>query len=155
MNKPRISNGSAGALIATGLLTDGIQALLTFTVIGSIIATFVTLVAAFGFGMWLLMLGAYKGSKMDRQAVTAIAVVAVECVPFLSIIPGITLGLLVTIVRTRIEDAKKGGQEADPRKLAAVARLARMKAARSAMLQTARTMRETKRRNSVPSARQQ
>lgn len=144
----KIGNGAAVAIIGIALIIDGIQALLTLTVVGSIVATFVTFIAGFGFFLWFTLLGVkYLGKEGGKKALIGLASLIAELVPFVNALPATTAGVLGIILTERAKELKqeKGSLgKQDVRKLAAMARYARMRAARSQMLESARIAREAK-----------
>lgn len=142
----KVGNGAAAAMLTVAVLIDGIQALLTFTVIGSIVATLITFLASFGFWLWFALHGVkYTGKDAGKKALIVLASVIAELVPFVNMLPATTAGILGIILTERVKEAKEAGTSPDARKLAAMARLARMKAARSQALETARIQREAQR----------
>lgn len=105
---PRVGNIAAGFIIAIALVIDGLQFLLDFTVLLSPLTIFVGFVSVLFFNLWFLVFhrvsftqGKYALAKMGAVMGTAVITV----IPFLNGIPEITLGVLTTIILSRLEDA--------------------------------------------------
>lgn len=144
----KIGNASAVAMLSVAVLVDGLQALLTLTVVGSVLAVFITFTAAFGFWLWFTLHGVkYTGNGAGKKVLIGLGSVVAELIPFINAIPATTAGVLGIIIAERAKEKGSGGHSQDSKKLAAAARLARMKAARSQMLETARIAREAQRIN--------
>lgn len=117
MDKKRtIGNITAGLMIATALLFDGIQALLTMSVFLLPFAYFFTFLGWIIFFLWFAILGVRYAGDGGRKLLAAFASVIVELTPVISALPGITAGVIGIIVQTRIEDARRtSGKKVTPR----------------------------------------
>lgn len=132
------------AIIGIALIVDGIQALLTLTVVGSIVATFVTFIAGFGFFLWFTLLGVkYLGKEGGKKALIGLASLIAELVPFVNALPATTAGVLGIILTERARELKQARAGGIPNRSAAQARLLRMRQARAAREARAREERET------------
>ncbi len=125
-------------MIAIAVLIDGVQALLALTVFASILGSFITFVAGFGFWLWFTILGVKYDSK---KALTGLGSVVAELVPLLNALPAMTAGVVITIILDRLE-AKKPKYGTGARDAAVMARYARMQASRNKMLERAQAARE-------------
>ena len=149
--KSKIDNLTAIFLIGCAVLVDGIQFLLTLTVLASLLSSLLTIVASIGFFLVFFLLGVkYTGKSGGVKLFSMLTASVVELVPFLGAIPAWTAGVVAVIIQERIKEAKEQGTAVDPRKLAAIARLARMKAARSNLMQAGRTARRAQELNRHP-----
>lgn len=141
----KISNVQIGLLVGTAVLIDGIQALLTLTVIGSVFAVFLSVFAALSFFLWFALLGInYFGKGAAIKMLASLGTLVAELIPIISGLPAITAGVVTLIVQSRIEDMQKGGGAVDPKKLSSVARLARAAVSRSNPLAAAALARTAK-----------
>lgn len=155
--KSTIGNATAIFLIAVAVVVDGIQFLLTLTVLGSVLSTLVTFFASIMFFLVFFLLGVkYTGKGGGVKLASMLGASITELVPFLNAIPAWTAGVVAIIIQERIKEAQENNTAPDPKKLAAIARLARMKAARSNLMQAGRVAREAqeKQRHSDPSLEQ-
>lgn len=108
----RIGNVTAGLMIGVALLVDGIQFLLTLTVIGSVVAMFVSVFVWISFVIWFAL---HRVSYFDRGAATRglilLGSVIVELIPMINALPATTLGVAALIFHTRIQDKKNMKRE--------------------------------------------
>ncbi len=134
MKEHRVGNGAAGAMLALALVIDGLQFILTLSVVGSIVASVIAAISAFCFWLWFALLGVkYLGQNGSRKMFIALAASVAELVPFINALPATTIGVLGIIIDSRIEDARTAaGKKVTARTVEASARLARMRAARRA-----------------------
>lgn len=152
-HKKRVGNITAGIMIATAVLFDGLQALLILTVLGSLLSYFFTFLATIIFSLWFLLLKVnYFGKGSGNNLLIALGAAVTELVPFINAFPAITAGVVGLIVQSRIQDAKEHNTSPDPKKLVAVARLARMRQARSRLQEAAATAREAQSQSRHPDA---
>lgn len=141
----KISNVQIGLLVGTAVLIDGIQALLTLTVIGSVFAVFLSVFAAMSFFLWFASLHInYFGKGAAIKMLASLGTLVAELIPIISGLPAITAGVVTLIVQSRIEDMQKGGGAVDAKKLTSVARLARAAVSRSNPLAAAALARTAK-----------
>lgn len=140
----RIGNVTAGAIIATALVIDGIQFLLTLTVVGSVIAAVMTFLAGFGFWLWFSILGVkYLGKEGNKKLLISLTAFITELIPIVDALPATTAGVILIIIQTRIEDARtNAGKKATHRTMLATARAQKMRAARAQRADAARASRE-------------
>lgn len=131
--KHTVGNVTAGFMIAGALLIDGLQALMTFTVLLLPLSIFLTFFAAIGFGLWFALMGVkYIGNDGGKKLLTALAATIAELAPVINVIPATTAGVIGIIVQTRIEDARKSmGRKVTPRTIMANARLRQMQRSRA------------------------
>lgn len=105
MPRYRISWITGGFILALTLIVDGVQILLTVTLIGSVIS--MVMGALMGFVLWLIFIlhgVKYSGTGGFKKAGTLAISVLVEFIPFADMLPAITTGALLTILETRKED---------------------------------------------------
>lgn len=105
MPRYRINWVTGGFILALTLVIDGVQILLTLTLVGSIIS--MVLGAMMGFILWLIFIlhrVKYSGTGGFKKAGTLALSVLVEFIPFADMLPAITTGALLTILETRKED---------------------------------------------------
>ncbi len=140
-NKKTIGNVTAGLMILLALVGDGLQFLLTLSVLLLPLSVLVTFLFSTSFVLWFLILGAYSGKGAEKKALTSGVSTVAEFIPIINAVPAITAGVLINIVLSRIDDAKKT-IVADPKKAMAMARLQRMQAARAARTNGLRESRE-------------
>ncbi len=114
--------------------------------IGNVTASIMILLASTGFVLWFLVLGAYSGKGAEKKALTSGVSTVAEFIPIINAVPAITAGVLINIVLSRIDDAKKT-IIADPKKAMAMARLQRMQASRAARTNSMRESREQTRQD--------
>lgn len=140
----RIGNVTAGAIIGIALIIDGLQFLLTLTVVGSVIAAAMTFLAGFGFWLWFSILGVkYVGKDGSKKLLIGITSLITELIPVVDALPATTLGVVLIIIQTRIEDARtNAGKKVTQRTALAAARAQKMQAARAQRADTARADRE-------------
>lgn len=102
----RISNLVAGLMLGTALIFDGLQALLTFTLIGSVASPLVTFAAVSVFALWFLIYGInyIGGRKAGIKLASTVGATVAELVPLINGLPAITLGVLGVIYASRKED---------------------------------------------------
>ena len=106
--KQRIHVVIAFAMVATALLIDIVQILFEWLpAVGPIIGWFF---AAFGFivfGIWFMLVGVnYLDRNGAVKVMVSLASCVVELIPFVDMIPALTLGVLSLILITRAEDGK-------------------------------------------------
>jgi hypothetical protein len=105
MPRYRINWITGGFILALTLIVDGLQILLTVTLIGSIVS--MVMGALMGFILWLIFVlhhVKYSGTGGFKKAGTLALSVLVEFIPFADMLPAITTGALLTILETRKED---------------------------------------------------
>lgn len=130
--KRRIGNVTAGLLIVSALLVDGLQGILTVSVFFLPLSVMVTFLATTAFGLWFLLLGVKYVGKDGKNLLIAFAAVITELAPVINALPATTVGVIGIIVRTRIEDARENlGKKKTPNTAQAQARLMRMQASRN------------------------
>ncbi len=103
--KERISTTTAAFIIGIALILDLVQGFLVLTVVGSVVSVILGLVA--GFGLWLIFAlhgVKYSGSGALKKAGATFGTMLAEMVPFLDILPFITIGAILIIRQTRKED---------------------------------------------------
>ncbi len=103
--KERISTATAAFIIGTAIILDLVQGFLVLTVVGSVVSVIMGLVA--GFGLWLIFAlhgVKYSGSGALKKAGASFGTMFAEMVPFLDILPFITIGAVLIIRQTRKED---------------------------------------------------
>jgi len=108
---------------------DGLQFLADLTVFLlplSILAT----ILAFIFPIWFLLHGAYHGRSAGLKLLASFGSIGLELIPIVNALPLIAAGVFLNIALSRIDDLKKR-VGTDPKKVAALARLQRIKAAQT------------------------
>lgn len=143
MEKKRtIGNVTAGLMVVTALLFDGVQALLTMSVFLIPFALFFTILSTIIFGLWFLLLGAYSGKGAEKRlAMTALATI-VEFIPLINALPAVTASVVVNIMLSRGADVRARAGKPTIRNAAAAQRLERMRASSARRQQAARQGRE-------------
>lgn len=103
---PRVSAITLFFMIMISIVLDGVQFLLTLTVVGALFAWLVTALAMCIFGVWFLLLGInyFSGRKAGLKMASMFSSVVIELVPILSALPGITIGVLGVVAASRLED---------------------------------------------------
>lgn len=127
--KNNIGNLEAGLMMAFALCLDGLQFLADLTVLLlplSILAT----ILAFGFPIWFLLHGAYHGRTAGLKLLASFGTIGLELIPVVNALPLIAGGVFINIALSRIDDLKKR-VGTNPKKVAALDRLQRMKAAQA------------------------
>ncbi len=136
-----IGNVTAGMMIVLALIVDGLQVLLTMSVLLIPLSLLLTFVAATGFMLWFLILGAYSGKGAEKKLLTSAVATVAEIIPLVNAIPAVTASVIINILLSRAGDLKQQGG-LDPKKQAALARLQRMHAARAKRTDSMRASRE-------------
>ena len=99
----RIPNDIKFAMIAVALLFDVVNASLNLIpFLGQILSVLVSIVAYCTFGFWFLKRGV--GFANPKRAVTFFGSGVIEAIPVLNILPGVTLGVALTIAMVQLED---------------------------------------------------
>lgn len=152
--KSKISNLSATFIIGVAVLVDGIQFLLTLTVLGSLLSVLLTFFASVGFFLFFLLLGVkYTGKGGGVKLFSMLGASVAELIPFINAIPAWTAGVVAIIVQERMREAAENKEQGgDQKKLAAIARLARMKVARSNVMEAGRIARQAQEMRRHPEA---
>ena len=133
----KIGNVTAGLMVACALLVDGLQFLLTLTVVGSVVASILTPIIAFMFWLWFALMGVqYLGRGGGKKALIALTAGIAELVPFINALPVTTVGVVGIIATERAEEKKQAHQAArgvanPTRRAQAQARLGRMRTRRA------------------------
>ena len=97
MRPQRIDNITAGLMIAVAVVLDLISLIPFVNLISGLAATLI-------FGLWFFFRGV--GFVNPRRIATWAAGLIVEAIPFLSILPGLTIAVTATIVMIKLEDKK-------------------------------------------------
>lgn len=141
----RIHTIMAGLMIGLAVLADGIQFLLTLTVIGSIAAIFVSAFVWIVFLIWFAVCGV---SYFDRggavRGLILISSVITELVPLINALPATTLGVVALIIHSRIEDRKRNNIPQRQGSDAALVRTAMQNVQRSNAIEAARVARQAR-----------
>jgi len=106
--KYRISGFSFWAIVGFAALLDGLQFLLTLTIVGSVVAFFIGLLG--GIALWLIFTlhgVKYSGSGGLKKIGASFGTMALEMVPFIDALPLITIGAVIVVLQTRKEDVEK------------------------------------------------
>ncbi len=101
-----IGNGTAVALIVTALLTDGLQAILTFLIVGIFLNPFIDVVAGF---IFYVIMSHHGKALVSRRAVSMVVTALGEIVPIVNALPLWTGFAIYTVVSDRIRHARTGG----------------------------------------------
>lgn len=91
----RIDNITAGLMITVAVVFDLISLIPVVNIISAVAATLI-------FGLWFLLLGI--GFANPKRIATWATGLLVEAIPFLSILPGLTIAVAVTIFMIKLED---------------------------------------------------
>ena len=141
----RISTVSAGLMIGVAVLIDGIQFLLTLTVIGSLVSMLLSVFVWVAFLLWFALQGV---SYFDKGAATRgfilIFSVIVELVPMINALPATTLGVVALVIHTRMEDRKRMNLPPDNTGSQGILRRAAAVARNSQLIESARIAREAR-----------
>ncbi|MES2668469.1 MAG: hypothetical protein V4644_02160 [Patescibacteria group bacterium] len=139
----KVGNITAGLMVALALLIDGVQFLLSLTVLLLPLSIFVTFIGFVTFGLWFALCGVNYMSGGGKKLLTGLAATVTELIPVINAVPATTLGVVAIIAQTRIEDAREhAGKKVSPRTAMAAARLQKMRAARSDRAAASREARE-------------
>lgn len=106
-SKPTISNVTAGIMIGIALIVDGIQFLLTLSVLLLPLTFLLSFLAAAGFGVWFFLLGAYSGKGAEKRVLTSLVSAIAEFLPVINAIPAVTLGVVINIALSKVKDIEK------------------------------------------------
>lgn len=103
---PQISNINAGFMIATALIFDAVQVLLTISVFLIPLSWLVTGLSITIFGVWFAVLGVnyMSGRKAGIKMLSALTATVGELVPVINALPAFTAGVVMIIISTRLED---------------------------------------------------
>lgn len=141
----RIGTVTAGLMIGLAVLVDGIQFLLTLTVIGSIVAMLISAFVWITFLIWFALCGV---SYFDRGAAVRGGIVIVsaitELVPFINAVPAVTLGVVALIIHSRIEDRKRNNAPQNNANNQALVRKAVQDLRKSNAIEASRVAREAR-----------
>lgn len=125
--KHTIGNLTAGLMIATAALLDGIQFLLNLTVFLLPLSIFLTICATIMFGLWFALAGVKYDRAAGRKLLIMIAMTVTELAPVINAIPAISAGVIGMVVQTRLEDLKaNAGGKITPQTARAMVRKVRM-----------------------------
>ena len=107
-HRKRLSNTDAFFFIWSAVFFDTLNALINILpFLGQILSIFVTLVANGIFFFWFQSKGV-SFSKNPKQALALFGPDVIELIPIWNILPGITLGVVLTVVMVKLEDAVLG-----------------------------------------------
>lgn len=129
--KHKIGNVTAGFMLLLALVADGLQFLLTLSVLLLPLSLLVTFLCSVGFILWFFILGAYSGKGAEKKVLTSLVSMVAEIIPVINAVPAITAGVAINIALSRLDDAHISLAKPDPKKMAAMARSVRMQAART------------------------
>lgn len=129
--KHKIGNVTAGIMLLLALLADGLQFLLTLSVLLLPLSLLVTFLCGAGFALWFFILGAYSGKGAEKKLLTSLVAVVAEIIPVINAVPAITASVVINIALSRLDDANISLAKPDPRKMLALAQKARMQTART------------------------
>lgn len=129
--KHKIGNVTAIFMLLLAAIADGLQFLLTLSVLLIPLSLLLTFLCGVGFALWFLILGAYSGKGAEKKILTSLISSVAELIPLINAVPAITAGVLINIALSRLDDAHISLAKPDPKKMVAAARSARMQTARS------------------------
>jgi hypothetical protein len=139
----KVGNVTAGLMIASALLIDGIQGLLVISVLLLPLGWFLSILGLILFFIWFALCGVNYSAGGGKKLLTMLATALVEFAPVINGLPATTAGVIGIIVQTRIEEARAAaGGKVTPNTAMAYARLQKMKAARANRESSAREGRE-------------
>ncbi len=99
----RIDPTTGGIMIAVALLFDAMNAGINLIpLLGQVLSVLISLVAYLTFGFWFLKLGV--GFVNPKRAASFFGSALIEAIPLLNILPGITVGVALTILVVQLED---------------------------------------------------
>lgn len=140
--KHTIGNLSAGLMIGTAAILDGVQFLLNFTVFLLPLSIFLTFCSTIMFGLWFALAGVKYNQAAGRKLLIMIAMTVTELAPVINTIPAITAGVIGMIVQTRLEDLRaSAGGKITPQTARAMVRKMRMNQLRQGREASARAER--------------
>ena len=82
--KHKIGNVTAGLMLLLALVADGLQFLLTLSVLLLPLSLLVTFLFSVGFALWFFILGAYSGKGAEKKVLTSLVSVVAEFVPVIN-----------------------------------------------------------------------
>lgn len=103
----RVGSLSFFFLLCVAVLFDLLQALLVWLIgIGQVADLFITFLAVPIFGIAFALHGVsyFSGKKAGAKILTMLGATVVELVPFISALPGMTLGIIGIVLSSRAED---------------------------------------------------
>lgn len=136
--KHKIGNITAIFMLLLAAVADGLQFLLTLSVLLIPLSLLLTFLCGIGFALWFLILGAYSGKGAEKKILTSLVSMVAEFIPVINAVPAITAGVLINVALSRLDDAHISLAKPDPKKMLAAARNVRMQAARSQLRNRAR-----------------
>ena len=116
-------------MMAFAFSLDGLQFLADLSVILLPLSILATLLA-FGFPIWFFLHGAYHGRTAGLKLLASFGTIGLELIPVVNALPLIAGGVFLNIALSRIEDLKER-VGTNPKKVAALDRLQRIKAAQA------------------------
>ncbi len=141
----RVSGVVAGLMVAVAILSDGLQFLLTLTIIGSVVAMVLSALVWVSFALWFALLGvSYFDRGAAMRGLILIGSVIVELVPLINALPATTLGVVALILHARAEDRKRMNLPQNAVGNRAILRKAASAARKSNLIESARIAREAR-----------
>lgn len=99
----RIDTGTGAMMIAVALLFDTMNAginLIPF--LGQVLSVLISIFAYCTFAFWFMKRGV--GFANPKRAITFFGSGLIEAIPVLNILPGITIGVVLTVLMVQFED---------------------------------------------------
>lgn len=150
--KHSVGNVTAGLMVVTALLFDGVQALLTASVFLVPFSLFFTILYTIIFGIWFLLLGVYAGRGAEKRLAMSALGAIVEFIPVINALPAVTASVIVTIFLSRRADGSKRKAVPAKKRLASAERLQRMRESSARRKEAAREEREGVEQDRHPAA---
>jgi hypothetical protein len=145
MTQKTIGPMASIAIVGTALVFDGLQFLLTLTVVGTIFAWFLSAFAWILFLLWFALLGvSYFGRGAAIRFLTVFASAIAELMPVVNALPALTLGVVALIVQHNIEVRKQQNLPTNDQNRAALARRAAARWESSRMRQAGQAARNAR-----------
>lgn len=148
MNQKVIGPVTSMAIVGVALVFDGLQFLLTLTVVGTVVAWYLSALAWIIFLLWFALLGvSYFGKGAAIRFLTVFASAVAELVPVVNALPALTLGVVALIIQHNIEVRKQQNLPTSPTNRAALLKRAAAEWAKSRMRQAGQQARDARERN--------
>ncbi len=113
----RINNVTFALILAGALIIDGLGFLLALTVVGSIIGTFMGVLAGIILWITFMLHGVkYSGTAGLKKIAATFGTMVAEMIPMINALPMVTVGAVIVVVQSRGEDREEAKKKEDERK---------------------------------------